>query len=222
MLRVVFILLLCLSPQLMAYEFYAGAASGYRSLMITDSQQDADIAEFEERGNDSLRLSASLVSSPRYIWQDANWGYVLSADFFTSKFTTQRLASSSDKSKDVGTRVRGVSAYLTPLVYYHFNRGATSGWHYKAGFGLGVGYQKYHGQFLVSAPEHTNFNQLKSIAHHRVGISGELYVAASYGRHRLLLGSSTLWGSATHTDEQYTEQNISLGYQYRLFSFSLF
>lgn len=198
-----------------AFDLLAGVSLGHRTLTFRDMQYDRDTAEFQS-GTPRLAPSVSLRSEPDYLWQDGNWAYTFSADFFTTGLTKQRLPDSG-RLEDVGTRIDGLTLFLTPLLYYQFNRKASHRWQYRAGMGAGIGYQGYEGTFRITDADHPDVGTIRPAHHHGIGLSAGVYLEAAYGRHHFLLNGDLL--ATRHSGYRYLENNLRVKYQYRVFGF---
>lgn len=221
--RVLIIAFLFFAKDLCAYDLLVGAGIGYRSIEITDNQAQTELATFQTQGS-GFSPSITLRSAPKYIWDNSNWGYTLSADFFTSKLTKQLITTTDNQDvqlKDKGTQITGFSLYTTPLMYYQFGRETPKSWQYRAGFGLGIGYQNHRGSFLATNPYQENFGKVEKINHSGFGLSSGLYFEASHQNHIITISIDGISAEPAGYDYQYLESTASLSYRYQIYSFFL-
>lgn len=221
--RILLASLLLFAQQLAAYDLLVGAGIGSRSIEINNSENSMQMATFQTQGVD-FYPSIGIRSAPQYIWSRSNWAYTISADFFTSKFTKQVISetdSEPEQLKDKGTKMVGISLYAIPLVYYQFNRYAKQRWKYRAGLGIGIGYQNHKGDFLSTNPYQDSFGKIKKIDHSGFGLSTGLYLEASYQKHFFTLSADVVSARPSGLSYEYEESNVSLSYRYQIYSFFL-
>lgn len=204
------------------FDVLLGPSFSDRSITITDKDSSQDAAKFTTDGIELLP-SISIRTKPEYIWDDKNWSYTFSANFVSSKLDKQVQTEGSAFSNlnNLGTEIEGLSIYLTPILYYQFARETPDTWQYRAGVGMGIGYQDHEGSFVVSNSDHANFGQTETVNYSGVSLSAGIYLEASYKRHHIMFNGDLIATSPSNSEYQYLENNISLKYQYRVHSFML-
>jgi len=208
--------------QVYALDLLAGASLRFLSVDIYDTRHDMKAATFQSE-RFALTPALSLRTKARYFWEHSNWSYTFSADFLTSRLDKQLVArdnGSGERLADVDTRMQGWSLFLTPLLYYQFNRDTPDTWQYRAGCGAGVGFQEYRGDFLVTNAEHPDVGTRQTLRHSALGMSAGLYLEARYGNHHFIFNGDLL--STAPSGYMYLQNSVRLSYQYRLVSFSGF
>lgn len=226
-----FILSLCFCGTLSAHErdsgtsleVLVGASLGYRTIEISERESVMEVAEFQTDGL-NVSPSISLRTEPKYIWQDRNWSYTFSADFFTSKFDKQVVGDGGGYNrviKNKGTKIEGLSLYFTPIIYYQFGREKPEGWQYRVGVGAGLGYQDHNGEFLITNREHPNYGKVRKINHSKLGLSTGIYAEAKYKKHHIVFNGDLITNELSGDDYRYVENHVSITYRYQIYSFSL-
>lgn len=210
------------APVLVAssYDLLVGALLDYRSISLYDRQYEQEVARLET-GRFKPAPSLSLRTAPRYFFQSENWAYTFAVDVSTSTLDKQRYvdeSSSREVLADTGTRIDGVTLFVTPLLYYQFNRHDRNRWQYRAGGGMGVGYQYYHGTARILRPEHPDDGTVVAINHSGANLSAGLYLEASYRRHHIIFEGNLL--ATTDAHYRYLENSVGFTYLYRIISFS--
>ncbi len=211
------------SHSVTSIELLVGAAVSHSELEIFERQSSIKVAEFY---NEQLTItpSFSLRTEPQYIWQGRNWAYTVSADFFTSKFekqVTDTVQNYNPVLSNRGTKIEGVSLYITPIIYYQFGRENADDWQYRVGIGAGVGYQNHEGEYVVTHAEHPEFGQVKTIEHSKLGLSAGLYAEARYKKHHIIFNGDLITNELSGDSYRYLENHVSITYHYQLHTFTL-
>jgi hypothetical protein len=214
------LLMLFYHPKAYAINLLIGASIGKRYFTVSDEESQKDIAEFETK-DWQYSPNISLKLEPSYFWENSNVAYTFSADFFMSRIKEQLLSKNDEEPQDVGTEIKGFSMFVTPIIYYHFNRDNTEGWQYHAGMGMGIGYQNHNGAFLITNANDPNFGKVEKINHAELGYTIGLYLEAIYQKHHIMLTSDLIAVHPSGTPYMYMEDNVFFKYQYQVYSFSL-
>lgn len=213
-------LLLGLNLNALDYDLLVGVSLDYRSIGLYDKQFEGEIARLET-GRFTPAPSVSLRSAPHYLFDHSNWAYLFALDWTTSTLSKQRYiddSSGKEVVSDTGTRLDGLSLFITPMFYYQFNRYHTDAWQYRAGAGAGLGYQNYHGTVRITDIRHPDTGKLVTVNHNGANLSTGIYLEAHYQRHHIIFEGNLL--ATSDGSYRYLENSVGITYLYRLFSFS--
>lgn len=201
------------------FDILLGPSLSDRTITISDKNSSMEVAKLKSDGL-NLTPSISISTQSKYLWEDKNWSYTFSTNLVSTKLDNQ-VRGEGDSLEDVGTEIEGLSVYFTPILYYQFGREAPEKWQYRLGIGAGVGYQNHNGAFLVTNSEHPNYGSVEKVNRAGLGLSVGLYFEASYKRHHIIFNGDLITSKPSGFNYQYSENNFSIKYQYRIHSFML-
>lgn len=193
-----------------AYEIYLGIEAGEKAVWVEDTRRGFDeIAKVEE--GLAYYPSVAFRSGSSYFSTNSKWGYHFQLD--TSVFhLNKQLPHNGEDPVNFGTRLKGYSLYAVPVVYYHFNRGDSKNWQYKAGIGVGLGYLRLQGNFQITDPGHPQSGQLISVNTDGFGMAVGVHIEAAFDRHYIL--AQNYGPTLEHSSFEYLQHNVIIAYRY--------
>ncbi len=202
-----FSVLMCLSFSSHALNIAIGGSVGTDSIWVYSGDGTDDIAIVEDEFD--YYPFVSLKTDSNYFGEKSGWGYDLELSGSVFDLNKQSV---SGNSVSLGTGIRGVSVYLIPHLYYHFNRFTDNGWSSKVGIGVGVGYLNLKGTFQVTDPNNPKYNDIESVNTKGLGNAGGLFIEISKGKHSVLMENY----APDIDDERYSymHSDYSISYRY--------
>jgi len=219
----------CLGAGLLACSLIVGYGSAVRAESIdiginigqqavTISRRDSsavDVADLE--GDFSYSVAVSAKSSDNYFNNESPWGYFFQFDY--SQFEVHKqVIPGSEETRDVGTRLKGYSVYLVPVMFYNFSRFDDTKWHKKLGIGVGVGRLSIKGNFRILSLADPNIG--KEVVVDASGISYAIGVLFAFEKHPHNIILQNFGPTLDAGDYSYLQHNIIISYRYS-FEFDL-
>lgn len=204
------LVLFLLSSHVSAFEVLLGMEATTKSLWVEDTDYGTDeIARMD--GGLNYYPSVSARSESIYFDHGGNWGYHYQFDFSQYEINTQEILGLSDPV-DLGTRVKGSAFYAVPVGYYHFKKGQSDQWQYKAGLGIGVGYLTVSGDYQVTDSNHINYGEVKTVNVTGVDMAVGVYFEAFKGNHVVVIQNYA--PTLESAGYQYMLHNVVIAYRY--------
>lgn len=193
-----------------------GINIGQQSVSISRvDSSDLEVANLETEFSYSPVVSAKTAD--RYLDPASQWGYFYQIDFSLFDVNKQTIPGSGEL-RDIGTRLKGYSVYVVPVMFYNFSRFDASKWHKKLGLGVGLGLLSLKGNFrTLSLTDPTNGNEV-SVDAKGVGLAVGVLFAFEKSPHNIILQNFA--PTLDVGDYSYLQHNIEMSYRYS-FEFDL-
>ncbi len=124
-----------------------GVGTRQAELKVTE-KSSGRYGKIAQRDEEAYFLSYS--TRPSFIG-DSHFGYTFILNYTT--FNMDKQETAKNIYEDLGTRVRGKTAYVVPTLFYQWGEHREKGKFVRLGVGLGMGVAKFNGDIILTDPQ---------------------------------------------------------------------
>ncbi|OGW26428.1 MAG: hypothetical protein A2X56_12405 [Nitrospirae bacterium GWC2_57_13] len=121
-----------------------GVGTRQAELEVTRKSDDAT-GKIVQRDEEAYFISYSTRPS---LFRNSKFGYTFLLNYTTFKLDQQEI--SKDVYEDLGTRIRGKTAYVVPSFFYQWGQHEPYAKFVRLGIGIGLGVAKYQGDIIMT------------------------------------------------------------------------
>ena len=213
---IILIILLIFSNNLLASDFYLGVKRTDLSLYITDTdssnftfhprdqEKDQEIASMESYSIDPV---IGFKTEPRHLMGKTQ--FVINLDVSIININTQG-SQYGNGYNSLGSGIEGYSLWVAPLFYG--TKEYSNGLDLNGGFGLGIGFLKVKGTFIVTNKHHKNYNETESIDISELGYNVGIFLELTNRKHSFIFQISLV--RVEKDSYEYEQSTVDLIYRY--------
>lgn len=130
------------------------AMEAFAGISVNGAHLDANPGRTIHDQESDLRLDLALsIKSLDNYWDKSSFGYYIEFGLDTYKVKRHDVWGIAPAPLEhIYTSSSGEYLYLTPAIFYNFNKDESADWSFKIGAGLGIGYLSIDGTILVNQP----------------------------------------------------------------------